>query len=169
MTNVLVIPWAYEECNLVQFFQEYMFVCLYMLIRQFGRIRFIIVHTCLTLYSSRFSGHGMWVFSQCWSIVQHSDQDFRTTSSSSDMWYALERRMDTDLWFFIFHLTISCNFMLRICSTIHYRWGGNRRWGGTQITSTPHHSTHGSLNKSIWSSGSELWLIAKLTSSRQFS
>ena len=43
MKNVLVIPWAYEEWNLVQFFQEYMLASLYMLIRQFGRIRFIVV------------------------------------------------------------------------------------------------------------------------------
>ena len=42
MKNVLVIPWAYEEWNLVQFFQEYMLASLYMLIRQFGRIRFIV-------------------------------------------------------------------------------------------------------------------------------
>ena len=33
MKNVLVIPWAYEELNLVQFFKEYMLACLYMLIR----------------------------------------------------------------------------------------------------------------------------------------
>ena len=43
MKNVLVIPWAYEEWNLVQFFQEYMLASLYMLICQFGHIRFIVV------------------------------------------------------------------------------------------------------------------------------
>ena len=46
MKNVLVIPWAYEELNLVQFFKEYMLACFYMLIRQFGRIRFIVHLYC---------------------------------------------------------------------------------------------------------------------------
>ena len=49
MKNVLVIPRAYEELNLVQFFKEYMLACLYMLIRQFGRIRFIVMPVLLPI------------------------------------------------------------------------------------------------------------------------
>ena len=54
MTNVLVIPWAYEEWNLVQFFQEYMLASLYMLIRQFSHIRFIVLSTKLAPLSSKW-------------------------------------------------------------------------------------------------------------------
>ena len=67
MKNVLVIPWAYEELNLVQFFKEYMLACLHMLIRQFGRTQLNVVQGLMFAFGllRQYLGGGLDLFIIC--------------------------------------------------------------------------------------------------------
>ena len=77
-----VIPWAYEEWNLVQFFQEYMLACLYMLIHQFGLTRFTVGIQFLRLCADRKTFRLLLEESLVRGVKQ-SAKSFLATASSS--------------------------------------------------------------------------------------